>query len=164
MEIKDTKDFLYRVQRKKPDATLGAAELDGRKNILNLKIITMVDISGSIHAGQYAQFMQQIDAIKGLSVIKVLETDDRVVALYDYVKTAPSRVARLRGGGGTAFYEAFEYAKQMKPDAILFMTDGEVFDQVANPGIPTGWVLTHNGRMPYGFGEVVLRLPDPSKR
>lgn len=158
-DIKDTKEFLYRVQKDKPIEHLEGKDLEGRKNILNLKILVCVDISGSISPTQYAQFMRQIDAIKGLSVVKVLETDSRVVALYDYSKANKSKVLRLMGGGGTEFYEAFEMAKQIKPDAILFMTDGEVFDSVRDPKIPTGWVLTSYGQKPYGFGEVVLTLP-----
>lgn len=158
--IQDTKEFLYQVQKEKLlQGVTAKTEPIERKNVLNLKILVCVDISGSISPSQYAQFMRQIDAIKGLSVVKVLETDSKVVALYDFIKAQPQRVLRLMGGGGTEFKEAFEVAKKMKPDAILFMTDGDVFDSVSDPKIPTGWVLTHDGKMPYGFGEVVLTLP-----
>jgi predicted metal-dependent peptidase len=63
------------------------------------------------------------------------------------------------GGGGTAFTEAFSIARKINPDAILFMTDGFVSDHVKDPGIPTGWILTHDGEPPYNFGEVILKLP-----
>lgn len=158
----DVKDFLFKIQkevhRKQKGPSLKDVE-DARRNILNLKIVVGLDISGSISESQFKQFMAQLDLIRGLSVIKVLETDTKVVAMYDYFKGGTNRVCRLQGGGGTEFKEAFQVAKQLEPDAILFMTDGEVFDSVKDPKIPTGWILTHNGRHPYGFGKVLATLP-----
>lgn len=163
--FKTTKDFLYTVQKSKDK--MGTALTDlilDRKNVLDLNILVCVDVSGSISAQQFRDFMWQIDSIRGLSRVKVLEVDTEVVAMYDYFRTAQSRVIRLGGGGGTCFAKAFDKAKQMEPDAILFMTDGFVFgDKASDPGIQTGWVLTQNGQHPYGFGEVVLRLPAPSE-
>jgi predicted metal-dependent peptidase len=158
--FKDVRDFLYAIQKNK-DGGLKTYAGDGdRKNVLDLKILVGVDVSGSISPGQYRQFMRQIDRIKGLSVIKVMEADTGIVALYNYRKTAKSRVARLGGGGGTDFKEAFTEAKKLKPDAILFMTDGYVSNSgVGDPGIPTGWVLTDPGVQPYDFGNIVVRLP-----
>jgi predicted metal-dependent peptidase len=163
MNIKNAKDFLYKVQK---DKSLGEKEgqvktkVNGRKNVLDLKILVCLDISGSISVDQFKQFIGQIDLIKGLSTIKVLETDVQVTALYDYVKTNDEvKVVRLSGGGGTEFKEAFSFAKKLNPDAILFMTDGFVGDSISDPGIPVGWVLTSDGEKPYNFGEVVLKLP-----
>ena len=163
-QMKDVRDFLYRIQKDK-DHDGKKTELKGplgdRKNVLDLKILVAVDVSGSISSEQYRQFMHQVDLIKGLSVIKILEVDTKVVALYDYIKTSKSRIARLGGGGGTEFSEAFQYAKKIKPDAILFMTDGFVCNpgSISDPGIPTGWILTPGGVKPYKFGDVVAKLP-----
>lgn len=160
--IQDAKNFLYEIQKTKNElgqtGLLTSDELAARKNILDLNILVCVDVSGSISRAQFCAFMQQIDAIKGLSRVKVIEVDTDIVAMYDYFKVPQSRVMRLGGGGGTAFNKCFTRAKKMKPDAILFMTDGFVADSVSNPGIPTGWVLTHNGRQPYGFGKTVVKM------
>lgn len=159
--LKDVRDFLYKIQKKRDKSNSEIIDtLGDRKNILNLKILVAIDVSGSISQSQYKQFMHQIDLIKGLSVIKIMETDTKVVALYDYTKTSKNRIARLTGGGGTCFVEAFDWAKRLDPDAILFMTDGEVWgDVVSGVEIPTGWVLTCDGKRPYNFGDVVLKLP-----
>jgi predicted metal-dependent peptidase len=93
-----------------------------------------------------------------LSRVKVIEIDTQIVAMYDYYKTTQNRVARLGGGGGTMFAPAFEKFKQLKPDAILFMTDGDVAGHCSDPGIPTGWIMTNHTNPPYGFGEVIVRL------
>ena len=162
--MKDAKAFLYEVQKKldPKDLAHGATSVAmDRKNVLDLKIVVMVDISGSISQRQFQQFMRQIDAIRGLSMVKVIETDTQVVAMYDYFKDRKNRVVRLQGGGGTEFIPAFRAAKAINPHCILVMTDGEIFDKVPDPGIPTGWILTHGGHKPFNFGKVVVELPPP---
>lgn len=158
----NTRDFLIKIQRTKKqkdiDVGLLDAILEDRKNVLDLNILICIDVSGSISREQFRQFMAQIDVIKGLSRVKVLEIDTQIVAFYDYFKISQNRVARLKGGGGTEFTPAFNKAKQVKPDAILFMTDGEVASHISDPNIPTGWIITAHGRKPYSWGEVVLQL------
>ncbi|NCQ52131.1 hypothetical protein GW796_09615 [archaeon] len=129
-----------------------------RKNVLDLNIGIGLDVSGSISRSDFNRFMAQLDAIKGLSRVKVIEIDTQIVAMYDYFKTSQNRIARLGGGGGTQFTPAFTKFRQLKPDAILFMTDGDVAGSCSDPGIPTGWILTNNNPPPYGFGEVVVRF------
>lgn len=159
---KNARDFLVKIQKTKKNRDIDAGILDAvledRKNVLDLNILVCLDVSGSISRQQFTQFMAQIDAIKGLSRVKVLEVDTKIVAFYDYFKASQSKIARLRGGGGTEFSEAFAKAKQIKPDAILFMTDGYVAGNINDPGIPTGWILTNDGVKPYNWGDVVVKL------
>lgn len=162
--MKDAKAFLYDIQKKldPKDLAHGSTSIAmDRKNVLDLKIVVLVDISGSISQRQFQQFMRQIDAIRGLSMVKVIETDTKVVAMYDYFKERKNKVVRLQGGGGTEFIPAFRAAKAINPNAILCLTDGEIFDRVPDPGIPVGWILTHGGRKPFGFGKVIVELPAP---
>lgn len=132
--------------------------LEDRKNVLDLNILVCLDVSGSISKTQFTQFMAQIEAIKGLSRVKIIEIDTKIVAFYDYFNGNFNKIARLRGGGGTEFSQAFIKAKELNPDAILFMTDGMVSKSVENPKIPTGWILTKNGKKPYTWGEVLVNL------
>ncbi len=165
-DISKAKQFLYEIQDKKDGESKSNVTkfMNGRKNVINLKILVCVDVSGSIGQEQFEQFMAQIDKIRGLSMVKVLETDDKVIALYDYFKTSQNEVMRLVGGGGTNFVEAFDKANQMKPDAVIFMTDGQVFgDSPKPPRFPVGWVLTHDGKQPYEFGEIIETL-QPTKK
>jgi predicted metal-dependent peptidase len=157
----DARGFLYAIQRRKhaTGVAVASGEAEDRKNVLDLNILIGVDVSGSISATQFKQFMRQIDAIRGLSRVRIVEIDSEIVAFYDYFRLNGARVVRLGGGGGTAFEKAFAMARRLRPDAILFMTDGMVADTVQSPGIPTGWVLTNDGVQPYGFGTVVVRLP-----
>lgn len=159
---KNAKDFLIKIQKSKDISNVTAGILDSaleeRKNVLDLNIAVGLDVSGSISRADFNLFMAQLDAIKGLSRVKVIEIDTQIVAMYDYYKTSQNRIARLGGGGGTQFAPAFAKFKQMKPDAILFMTDGDVAGICEDPGIPTGWIMTNDRYPPYGFGEVVVRL------
>lgn len=151
------RDFLTGIQANKDQehAAIKSATSD-RKNVLDLNILVVLDISGSISTALFLRFMQKMDAIKGLSRIKVVETDTEIVALYDYHKSKTDRVIRVAGGGGTEFNKAFALAKRIRPDAILLMTDGEVSGTVSDPGIPTGWVMSNDkSDVPYGFGEIV---------
>jgi len=156
------KDFLYNVQknrdRKDIDDGVLVKEKEERKNILNLKIVVCVDISGSISAEQYNSFMSQLNKIRGMSMVKVIETDTKVCAVYDYYRANHGRVVKLGGGGGTSFIEAFECAKKCKPDAIVFLTDGDDDGQCKKPDVPVAWVTTFHGHAPYDWGKVVAKV------
>jgi len=160
MKTHNLNRFLLNAQTQK-DQKMGR-NLLGRKNILDLNILVCVDRSSSISESQRVQFFCQIDKIRGLSRIKVLETDSEVSAFYDYFKVNHSRVVRIGRGDATEFSKAFSFAKKLKPDVILFLTDSQVAEGsvVKDPGIPVGWILTSTAHYPpYSFGEVIVQLP-----
>ena len=160
----ETRGFLYDIQGKK-NLELPSVIRD-RKNVLDLKIVVLLDVSGSISKETYEAFMAQMDKIKGLSKVKVLEFSTEVVAMYDYYKTPQSEVMRLQGGGGTFFVPVFEAAKKLKPDAIILMTDGDNFDEdgLDNPKIPTGLVLTEGGKHNYNWMKLLTEVPASPKK
>ena len=155
--MKDLREFLYGVQKKIDSKTSKIpGELD-RKNVLSLKILVMIDVSGSIDVTTYNMFIKQINKIKGLSVIKIMEMDTEVTAFYSFQKLKNPTLIKLNGGGGTDFHTPFKEAVKLKPDAILCFTDGDVCKTPGTNanGIPTGWILSEEGGRPYNFGEVV---------
>jgi predicted metal-dependent peptidase len=128
-----------------------------RKNVLDLNLVVGVDCSGSISRAMFQSFMTQVNQIKGMSRIKVVEVSDRIEAVYDFTRPRAD-IVRLKGGGGNGEHLFFPLAKSMKPDAILYMTDGYC-TEAKNPHIPTAWILTKEGIQPYPWGEVVCHLP-----
>lgn len=128
-----------------------------RKNVLDLNLVVGIDCSGSISSSMFSSFMTQLDHIKGMSRIKVVEVSDIIEAVYDFTRR-DGRVVRLKGGGGNGEFVFFPFAQKMKPDAIIYMTDGYC-THATDPKIPTAWILTKNGVQPYDWGEVVGRLP-----
>lgn len=154
--------FLGNIQKaklkNKAHRGLGLARMEQeRKNVLDLNILVGVDCSGSISATMFHDFMVQLDHIKGMSRIKVVEVSDIIEAIYDFQK-GKRKVARLKGGGGNGEHLFFPLARKMKPDAIIYMTDGYC-TPAHDPNIPTAWLLTKAGIQPYDWGQVVGRLP-----
>ncbi len=158
----DTKDFLYAIQEK--NNLKSSVVIRERKNVLDLKIVVLLDISGSISYENFTKFMLALDSIRGLSMIKVIEFEGDVVAVYDYYKTDQNEVMRLKGGGGTNFVPPFELAKKMNPDAILVLSDLDNYDHVENPNIPTGAIVTfHNQSQRHPWIKIVETLPKDSQ-
>jgi predicted metal-dependent peptidase len=158
--MKSLKEFLYKVQEEK-DAKKQkemTSQFNDRKNILNLKIIVIVDVSGSISNEQYKSFMKALDKIKGMSMIKVIETDTVIVSMYDFFKNRKGHIFSFKGGGGTDFVKAFEAAERMNGDAICLLSDGDDQGNVEEPKVPVGVVVTKNGHSPYGWMEECSRV------
>ena len=158
----DLSSFLGAIQNQKLAAKKNKGILKSeieveRKNILDLNILVGIDVSGSINSSMFKCFMTQLNQIKGMSKIKVIEVGDQIEAIYDFSRPG-NRVARLGGGGGNGEHLFFPIAQKIKPDAILYMTDG-FCTHATNPNIPTGWILTANGIQPYDWGSTVGRLP-----
>lgn len=155
--------FLSKIQKDKLKAQQGKKNNDQaqaeyeRRNILNLNLVVGVDCSGSISSEMFHDFMIQLDRIKGMSQIKVVEVASIIRAIYDF-KNRNRPVVRLQGGGGNGEHLFFPLVKKMKPDAIIYMTDGYC-TKATNPDIPVAWVLTKNGTKPYPWGNVVGVLP-----
>ena len=152
--------FLYEVQQEKDSLEKSklSSQLDDRKNILNLKIVVCVDVSGSISNEQYRSFMTSLDRIRGLSMIKVIETDTKVVSMYDYFKNRSGKIFSFPGGGGTDFKDAMAKAIRMKPDAIVWFTDGDDGGNLDDPKIPTAVVLTKDGSSMYEWMRVCSKI------
>jgi len=157
------KEFLVGIQKDKDvdsekKGLISGTEAD-RKNILNLKVVVCVDISGSISTEQYNSFMSQLRKIRGISQVMVIETDTRVCGMYNFDKTSPRQAVSLGGGGGTNFVLAFDKAQAMKPNCIVFLTDGDDEGDCTEPkDIPVAWVVTQRGHAPYKWGSEVARV------
>lgn len=149
----DARTFLYEVQAQRNDGI--PTVLRDRKNVLDLKIVILLDISGSISLETYKGFMGILDNIKGMSMVRVIEFSSKVHSMYDYFKTNQNEVMRLKGGGGTLFVPAFEAGMKLKPDTIIIMTDGENFDHVEKPSVPVGLVLVNGGKHGYNWMKLI---------
>lgn len=153
--------FLGAIQEKKmktqkTKGVLSQSEME-RKNLLDLNLVVGVDCSGSISGSMFNAFMAQLQAIKGMSRIKVVEVGSNIRAVYDFECGTKRSIVRRQGGGGNGEHVFFPFAKNMKPDAILYMTDGYCVP-TKDPGIPTAWILTKEGKKPYDWGSVEGRL------
>jgi predicted metal-dependent peptidase len=63
----------------------------------------------------------------------------------------------LKGRGGTSFKIPIEWSlKTLKPDIIVYCTDGECHEDMDIPSVPVIWFYTESGQPPqYGFGKTI---------
>lgn len=118
-------------------------------------LVVAVDTSGSIGHHELSQFAAEIHSI--IKDVRPCETTvlyvDADIAHVD--KFTPDEEFRIdaRGGGGTAFQPAFDYALAMpqRPACLVYLTDGYGhFNFAARAPLPTLWVMTTDVKAPWG--------------
>ena len=107
------------------------------------KLVVAVDTSGSVPAEDIAVFFSEIHAMwrRGASVT-ILEADATVTREYEYRGTPPKAAT---GRGGTAFDPAIARANALRPDALIYFTDGHAPEPTTRTRMPMLWVLTRDG-------------------
>jgi predicted metal-dependent peptidase len=134
----------------------GAAILPGLASG-GLTLVLALDTSGSISPQDFAEFVAEVDALKG-------QVRARVTLLACDTALAPGAPWRfepweslgvppgLKGGGGTRFTPVFDWlaGEPARPDALLYFTDalGEFPSQP--PGYPVLWLVKGNAPVPWG--------------
>lgn len=138
--------------RKRPNRRF--EELPGQKVEQKLKLLIGLDTSGSVGDHELALFFAEIEKIKALGMeVTVAECDTKVGNVYRY-KSRPKAVS---GRGGTSFKPVFELAEKLRPDALVYLTDG-CGDYPERSRFATLWCLTPDGSFSGSFGRVV-KLP-----
>lgn len=118
------------------------------------KICYAVDTSGSMSENDLSQAMGELDEIRKKFNAKVYVLDCDANVHNSKWLSVHDPLPILNGGGGTDFRPVFEhiYDKKLKPDYIVFFTDG-YGDFGEDKGLPVLWVMTSDVKPP--FGEVV---------
>ena len=120
-------------------------------------IFVALDTSGSISDTDLAQFVGELNAIKGTLPVRItLLACDAALAPDAPWVCEPWQELRLprkfAGGGGTAFAPVFEWLERegAHPDALLYFTDGEAeFPRLA-PYYPVLWLIKGKAPVPWG--------------
>ena len=149
--------FIYRATlvntvptRKRPNRRYDFVE--GNRVECKLDMLIGLDTSGSIDNETLALFFGEIEKIKALGMkIKVAECDADIGRVYNYKHLPKTEVT---GGGGTCFKPVFEYANKIKPNCILYLTDG-YGDYPERSKYPTLWCLTPDGEFSGDFGRSI---------
>lgn len=122
-----------------------------------LNIVLALDTSGSVSAQNFAEFLDEIDALKGQirARVSLFACDAELAAGSPWLFEAwqPLALPRdLKGGGGTRFRPVFEYVEEhaLRPDALLYFTDaqGEFPDRA--PEYPVLWLVKGDAPVPWG--------------
>lgn len=141
-----------RFTRKRPNRRFD--DFPGHKVELKLKLLIGLDTSGSVGEDELVLFFSQIEKIKALGMdITAAECDVHIGTVYPY-KTRPESVS---GRGGTDFRPVFDLARELNPDAIVYLTDG-YGPYPDRSKFPTLWCLTPGGNFAGSFGRSITLL------
>ncbi|MCX8004711.1 MAG: VWA-like domain-containing protein [Burkholderiaceae bacterium] len=116
-----------------------------------------LDVSGSVGEAELAEFLAELNAIKGALPARVtLYACDSALApdapwVFETWETLrlPRRFA---GGGGTSFSPVFDWIDRhgLHPDALVYFTDAQGEFPRSAPAYPVLWVVKGGAPVPFG--------------
>jgi predicted metal-dependent peptidase len=123
----------------------------------SLRIVAVLDTSGSITRQELAEFAAELDALKAQvrAEVTVHACDERLAPEgpwhfdpWDTVTLPDS----LPGGGGTRFTPVFEWIDRalLAPDLLIYFTDAQGEFPTAPPPYPVLWLVKGRGEVPFG--------------
>lgn len=123
----------------------------------DLDLCVVLDTSGSIGADELAQFVSEVDAMKGQvrARVTVHACDERLdprgpweFQHWESIVLPPE----LGGGGGTRFAPVFDWiaAAPRRPDILLYFTDAQGEFPRQAPAFPVIWLVKGRGGVPWG--------------
>jgi predicted metal-dependent peptidase len=139
----------------------------GKRRDPGYRIVSIVDTSGSMDKDALKECLGVIWKMVSQNEeyeFWIVEADYEVQAhkrIHDASDIRQIAHFGLKGRGGTSFKIPIEWAlKQLKPDIIVYCTDGYCNEEMDPPQIPVVWFNTSTGVAPnYGFGKVIQIKP-----
>ncbi len=120
-------------------------------------IFVALDTSGSIADGDLAQFVGELNAIKGTLPVRItlLACDADLAPDAPWTCEAWQELhlpRKFEGGGGTAFAPVFEWVERegAHPDALVYFTDGDGEFPALPPHYPVLWLIKGKAPVPWG--------------
>lgn len=126
-----------------------------RSGELNLMVV--LDVSGSITDQEMAEFIAEVDALKGYLRARItLHACDAALAedgpwvFEPWIDFAVPRT--FRGGGGTDFRPVFNWVDRQdrQPDLLLYFTDAQGPFPLGPPAYPVLWLIKGKAPVPWG--------------
>jgi predicted metal-dependent peptidase len=120
-------------------------------------VVVALDTSGSVSEAELAEFVAEIDALKGQvrARLTLLACDAALAGdgPWEFEPWEELRLPRaFRGGGGTSFVPVFRYleAEGRRPDLLVYFTDARGEFPPTEPGYPVVWLVKGRERVPWG--------------
>jgi predicted metal-dependent peptidase len=127
----------------------------GKKKDYVMKIGYILDTSGSMSSFNLAQGwgeMAKLQALYPDMEIILYECDANVQPGKKFAKKLKPEIT---GGGGTDMNPAFVLAKEEGVDLIVCFTDGDFYEKIDDPKIPTIFCIDGKNSYSYPFGKVI---------
>lgn len=123
-----------------------------------LAVVAVLDVSGSIGERELAEFVAELDALKGQVQARItLHACDADLAPEGPWVFEPWQAMRvpegMTGGGGTRFTPVFDWIERegQAPDLLIYFTDAQGEFPPRPPPYPVLWLV--KGREPVPWGE-----------
>lgn len=140
----------------RPGRREGEAILPGRAG-REANLVVALDTSGSIGRELLADFAAEVDALKGrLNARVALLFCDAALSADSPRRFEPWEAIRfpalVAGGGSTRFTPVFDWidAEPVRPDALVYFTDGLAEFPAMPPSYPVLWIVSGNAPVPWG--------------
>jgi predicted metal-dependent peptidase len=140
----------------RPSRREGAAILPGRAG-REATLVVALDTSGSIGRELLLDFAGEVDALKGrLNARVAVLFCDAALSADSPLRFEPWEPIRfpevLAGGGSTRFAPVFDWIARepVRPDALVYFTDGLAEFAQQPPDYPVLWIVSGNAQVPWG--------------
>ncbi|MEN7548579.1 VWA-like domain-containing protein [Rapidithrix thailandica] len=112
------------------------------------ELLLAIDTSGSVAIEEFKEFFNEIYHVyRQGAVVTIVECDVNIQKIYPFKGEIPDTVS---GRGGTDFNAPIELANEkLRPDAVIYFTDGGAPAPEVKPRMPILWVLS-SGKMNSG--------------
>lgn len=108
------------------------------------RLLIALDTSGSVPMEDIKTFFGELHQIwrHGADVV-IAECDAAIHKTYSYTGAIPDKIT---GRGGTSFTPPIQLAnKEIRPDGIIYFTDGHAAPPEVKSRCPVLWIITSNG-------------------
>lgn len=139
--------------RKKRNRRYGIIQ-PGHKNEAKMNLCIAVDTSGSMSEDSLKLIFGEIERIFDVdkNIVNVIEADCVIQQVYRYKK---GMTINAQGRGGTAYQPAFDKAKELNADAVIYCGDFDCSDTPSKPRFPTLWAGVGKQEPPVPWGKVI---------
>jgi predicted metal-dependent peptidase len=120
-------------------------------------VVAVLDTSGSVDEPTIEAIDGELRRIARTREVVVVEADCVIHRVYPY----RTRLECVQGRGGTDFRPALapEFLGPLRPEVIVYFTDGVGEAPAEAPGWPLIWCLVPGGRSPAPYGRVIHMTP-----
>jgi len=117
------------------------------------RVLAVVDTSGSIEPPVLERIDQELQRIRKIGEVIVVECDDEIRAQY----RLRGKIQHVKGRGRTDLRPPFQRSLlgRIQPNVIVYFTDGQGPAPAAGPPIPVIWCISAPGLKPAAWGHAV---------
>lgn len=141
----------------RPSNRRGSPAIFPSRRSAQLDLVVAVDVSGSIDADEFGEFVTEVDSLKSQvrARVTLLACDSKLTDASPWIFEAwdtcelPPTIA---GGGATDFRPVFDWVddQDQAPDLVVYFTDAAGSFPESPPQYPTLWLVKGPRAVPFG--------------